>query len=57
MTMLKKLKNLRESISFMAKPIPMKNTHHAAMTELVIGRNLAWMSGIDRVLEDRREYK
>lgn len=26
-----------------AKPIPMKNTHHAAMTELVIGRNLSWM--------------
>lgn len=26
-----------------AKPIPMKNTHHAAITELVIGRDLGWM--------------
>ncbi len=25
------------------KPVSMKNTHHAQMTELVIGRNLDWM--------------
>jgi len=23
-------------------PIPMKNTHHAEMTELLIGRDLDW---------------
>ena len=40
-----------------AKPISMKNTHHAAMTELVIGRDLEWMTGIDRVLEERAAYK
>ena len=34
---------LAKKHSFMAKPIPMKNTHHAAMTELVIGRDLRWM--------------
>ncbi|MCY3972993.1 MAG: DNA adenine methylase [Candidatus Dadabacteria bacterium] len=28
-------------------PIPMKNTHHAAMTELVVGRDLSWMNRID----------
>jgi len=28
---------------FEARPIPMKNTHHAEMTELLIGRNLRWM--------------
>ena len=39
------------------KPISMKNTHHAAMTELVIGRDLEWMTGIDRVLEERAAYK
>lgn len=39
-----------------AKPISMKNTHHAAMTELVIGRDLEWMTGIDRVLEERAAY-
>jgi DNA adenine methylase len=29
--------------SFQSKPIPMKNTHHVEMTELVIGKNLSWM--------------
>ncbi len=28
---------------FEARPIAMKNTHHAEMTELLIGRNLQWM--------------
>ena len=42
---------------FMAKPISMKNTHHAAMTELVIGRDLEWMVGINRVLEEQAAYK
>ncbi|MGQ0556167.1 MAG: DNA adenine methylase [Nitrospiraceae bacterium] len=28
---------------FEARPIAMKNTHHAEMTELLIGRNLGWM--------------
>ena len=28
---------------FEAKPIAMKNTHHAEMTELPIGRDLRWM--------------
>ena len=28
---------------FDAKPIAMKNTHHAEMTELLIGRDLRWM--------------
>ncbi len=51
------VKKLARKHRFMAKPIPMKNTHHAAMTELVIGRDLSWMRGVDRVLEDRREYK
>src|SRR5690606_35390521 len=40
-----------------AKQIPMKNTHHAPMTELAIGRNLNWMAGIDRVLEDQAKYE
>ncbi len=28
---------------FEARPIAMKNTHHAEMTELLIGRDLRWM--------------
>lgn len=37
------VKKLAGEHGLQAKPIPMKNTHHAAMTELVIGRNLDWM--------------
>lgn len=37
--------------SLQAKPIPMKNTHHAEMTELVIGRDLSWMDDTTRVCE------
>jgi DNA adenine methylase len=29
---------------FQSKLISMKNTHHNVMTELVIGRNLSWVS-------------
>jgi DNA adenine methylase len=28
---------------FAVKTVPMKNTHHAEMTELLIGRNFAWL--------------
>ena len=37
------VRNLAKKYDLQAKPIPMKNTHHAKMTELVIGRNLHWM--------------
>ena len=39
-----------------AKPVAMKNTHHAEMTELVIGRDLGWMVGIQRIVEKRPMY-
>ncbi|GIK11188.1 MAG: DNA methyltransferase [Chloroflexota bacterium] len=32
---------VEQSLTF--KPIAMKNTHHAKMTELLIGKNLAWL--------------
>jgi DNA adenine methylase len=47
------VKILARQHGFAAKPIPMKNTHHAPMTELVIGRHLDWMSGIDRIADER----
>ena len=50
------VKELARIHCLQAKPIAMKNTHHAAMTELVIGRNLEWMAGIDRVLEEQAMY-
>lgn len=34
---------LAQRHGFEAKPIPMKNTYHTEMTELLIGRNLRWM--------------
>lgn len=33
---------LAERYGFQIKPIPMKNTHHAEMTELLVGRDLRW---------------
>lgn len=51
------VRELAKKHHFAAKPIAMKNTHHAAMTELVIGRDLEWMVGINRVLEKQAAYK
>ncbi len=51
------VKELSKRYGFQVKPIPMKNTHHAAMTELVVGKNLNWMKGIERVLEEQAQYK
>lgn len=51
------VKELARRHNLQAKPIAMKNTHHAAMTELVIGRDLEWMKGIDRVLEEQAIYR
>ena len=51
------VKELSMQYGFQAKPVSMKNTHHAAMTELVIGKDLNWMRGIDRVLEEQARYK
>ena len=36
------VQSLAERHGFDTLPIPMKNTHHAEMTELLIGRDLAW---------------
>jgi DNA adenine methylase len=35
---------LARAFGFESRPITMKNTHHARMTELLIGRNLDWVS-------------
>jgi DNA adenine methylase len=51
------VRNMAKRHNLSVKPIPMKNTHHAAMTELVVGRNLEWMAGIERVLEKPSTYK
>jgi DNA adenine methylase len=42
---------------FQMRLIPMKNTHHATMEELVIGKNLSWMDRYPSVHEPLAEYK
>jgi DNA adenine methylase len=38
------VKQLAKKHNFETRPIPMKNTHHADMRELVIGKDLSWMN-------------
>lgn len=37
------VRDIAARYSFKMKPVAMKNTHHAKMTELLIGRNLNWL--------------
>lgn len=39
----KEVADLAAEFGFESKPIAMKNTHHAKMTELLIGRDLSWI--------------
>jgi DNA adenine methylase len=41
---------------FQMRLIPMTNTHHATMEELVIGKNLSWMDSFPLVHEPKVEY-
>jgi DNA adenine methylase len=41
---------------FQMRLIPMTNTHHATMEELVIGKNLSWMDSFPAVHEPEVEY-
>jgi DNA adenine methylase len=36
---------LAKAHGFESRPIAMKNTHHAKMTELLIGKDLSWLNG------------
>lgn len=40
------VRELAKRFGFVTDLIPMKNTHHAEMTELVIGRNLDWLRAL-----------
>ncbi len=41
---------------FQMRLIPMTNTHHATMEELVIGKNLSWMDSFPAVHEPKVKY-
>jgi DNA adenine methylase len=48
---------LAERYGFETKPVAMKNTHHAEMDELLIGRNLDWVEDGGIFREESPAYK
>ncbi len=48
---------LAEQHGFETKPVAMKNTHHAEMDELLIGRNLDWVEDGGVFREESPAYK
>lgn len=43
--------------SFQMRLIPMSNTHHARVEELIIGKNLGWLDDLPAVHEPKAEYR
>lgn len=50
------VKKMARSHGFQMRLIPMTNTHHATMEELVIGKDLSWMDGFPAVHEPDAKY-
>lgn len=50
------VKKMARRHGFQMRLIPMNNTHHATMEELVIGRDLSWMDAFPAVHEPQTEY-
>lgn len=50
------VKRMARVHGFQMRLIPMTNTHHATMEELVIGKDLAWMDRFPMVHEPEAEY-
>jgi DNA adenine methylase len=50
------VKSMAQAHRFQMRLIPMTNTHHATMEELVIGKNLSWMDSFPAVREPEVEY-
>ncbi|HSW64555.1 MAG TPA: hypothetical protein VLH56_14800 [Dissulfurispiraceae bacterium] len=50
------VKIMARSHGFQMHLIPMNNTHHATMEELVIGRDLSWIDAFPAVHEPQPEY-
>lgn len=51
------VKMMARNHGFQMRLIPMTNTHHATMQELVIGKDLSWMDRYTTVHEPTAEYK
>lgn len=50
------VQEMARKYGFQLRLIPMKNTHHATMEELVIGKDLSWMDSYPAVCEPMVEY-
>jgi len=50
------VKKMARSHGFQMRLIPMTNTHHATMEELVIGKDLSWMDSFPAVHEPETKY-
>jgi DNA adenine methylase len=50
------VKSMARAHGFQMRLIPMTNTHHATIEELVIGKNLSWMDTFPAVYEPSVEY-
>jgi DNA adenine methylase len=50
------VKRMARSHGFQMRLIPMNNTHHATMEELVIGKDLSWMDKFPAVHEHKAKY-
>ena len=50
------VKAMARSHSFQMRLIPMTNTHHATLEELVVGKDLSWMDGFPCVHEPEAVY-
>ncbi|WP_232280718.1 DNA adenine methylase [Chloroflexus aggregans] len=51
------VKEMARKHRFQMRLIPMKNTHHATMRELVIGRDVSWLDELPAIHEARVEYR
>jgi DNA adenine methylase len=50
------VKEMARRHRFQMRLIPMKNTHHATIRELVIGKDLSWLDELPTIHESRAEY-
>jgi DNA adenine methylase len=50
------VKEMARRHGFQMRLIPMKNTHHATLKELVIGRDLSWLDDLPVIYESKAEY-
>jgi DNA adenine methylase len=51
------VKAMARRYGFQMRLIPMKNTHHATMKELIIGRDLSWLDELPAIRESEARYK